>query len=250
MKNSTRRALLAPSLVVSLLAATSIAQAQTKYYARERIVGMPIASQSTPADPQSPTPTPTPPAANTAAWTYTAYGAWSSTCSSQAYRTRTASCMENGATVDESRCTAVKDRLRETSSQTSGCNGLVVNGTFETGNISPWAGSRGIFGGPNSYGAEGSRYVMGMDTSSVATQTVNGLEPGTDYTLTVLCKGHSDSKGKVTARIAGSTQVLNCGGYSHLSNAVPFTATSTSATITLSNATLFMDIDNVSIFPS
>jgi hypothetical protein len=247
MKNIARRTLVASSLLASLLATTSFAQAQTKYYARERIVGLPRSSQT--ADPSIGSPTPSPsPETNTAAWVYGEYGAWSSTCSSEAVRRRSVTCTENGGAVDESRCTTAKERLYETGSQTSGCNGLVVNGTFETGNISPWAGSRGIFGGPASYGAAGSRFVMGMDTSSVATQTVSGLEPGTTYTLTVLCKGHNDNKGSVTARISGATQVLSCGGYSHVSNAVPFTASATTATVTLSNATLFMDIDNVSIF--
>jgi len=179
-----------------------------------------------------------------ATWSYGLWGTWSSMCSDSAKRTRSATCMVDGKVAPDYRCTAAKEPVEET-----GCASIVPNGTFENGNVNGWTGSDGIYGGAAGYGADGSRYVMGVAPGQTARLTVTGMEANKAYTLTLMCKGRSNSP--ATARISTNTitQNITCGGSTYASVTANFSGNGTTDTITLYRSSATIDYDNISIQP-
>lgn len=220
--------------VLSMHAAS--ASAQDRYYMRALIPGVKKASAGQPpASDQVP-----------GTWTYGPYGSWSSSCSRNAVRTRTAACTVDGKTVDEARCTTPKDVTSENDTQTSGCATLIVNGTFDSGKTSPWSGGR-LFGGSQNYGADGSLFVIGAAPNETVSQTVSGLDSGQRYVLRFSCKDHNSYMNKAVTSIGSTSAVIACsGGWS--AKTLTFVATSPTMTVSFSNPmTTFLDLDSISI---
>lgn len=179
-------------------------------------------------------------------WTYGSWGAWSSTCSDTATRTRTATCTYDGVQVADARCTEAKV-VTDTQSIRTNCGPIVANGTFETRTVAPWTGSAGLYGGTDGYGAAGSRWVMGVYANSTVTSPVSNMTVGTVYTLSATCHGHNDSAGVATIAVAGRSVRMNCAAYGYPATTMDFTAVAASDTITITQANQFTDFDNISI---
>lgn len=220
--------------VLSMNAAS--ASAQDRYYMRELIPGLKKASsEQPPAGDQTP-----------GTWTYGSYGPWSSNCSRNATRTRTASCTVDGKTVDDGRCTSPKETTVDNGTQTSGCTALIVNGTFDSGKTTPWTGGR-LFGGSQNYGADGSSFIIGAAPNETVSQTVSGLDVGQSYALRFSCKDHNSYMNKAATSVGSTSAVIACSS-GWAAKSLPFVATSPTMTVSFSNPmTTFLDLDSISI---
>ena len=71
-------------------------------------------------------------------WSVSDWGSWSSSCSADAFRSRTVMCMEGESILDDSVCTEPKPLSSEIEDRFGSCD-FTINGTFESGTAG-WTG--------------------------------------------------------------------------------------------------------------
>ncbi|WP_246002061.1 fibronectin type III domain-containing protein [Allorhizocola rhizosphaerae] len=102
---------------------------------------------------------------------------------------------------------------------------LAVNGGFETGSLSPWSCSLGsVVTSPVHSGARALRGAASSSDNARCTQTVNGLVPGTSYTLSGWFNGNYTYLG-----VTGGASTWRSGSWGQLS--LTFTASGGSVQI-------------------